>query len=220
MSSIILYHGGVAVGHSKDIDLRVNPSWIDITQFGDLTPQFLAGRSSWSIDATDVQWEGDVNFYITSSIALFARIEEDGMPLMMGEVYIERVDTIIHPISTRTIYNVQFVGHGALSRIAGINSDQIASSDRDTAIGFALSRTALELRRSTEEARLAGDRILAQTSYIPRLIKGNELQGILPHRLITDDNAGITTKVGTKKRSKTSDRKDLDETPRGFKIVP
>lgn len=205
--TLILFFGGQEVGISRDISLIFEPRQIDITSKDSPWPEFIPALPTWKIQANNIEWNGNPDQYMTSTIALLARIQDNmGGIIMEGNVIIEQSNSgglSNGPIS----YSATFRGQGALVKTDGVIDytpldsspwyirDNSIVTHRGEAIGFALSR---------------GEKVM------PR----NELNGMKINKISIDDNSIITTKAGTEEGTEDSDRGNSDTITKGFRIVP
>jgi len=216
MTTLEIFFEGRPVGVCHDARLKMERGdRIDITTRDSPFPEFIPGPPTWTIEAHDVQWDGNPVHYTASSEPLSLYISEDGRPMMEGQAFIQSMRHDTHPISTRLVYDVDFVGQGMLVRTDGLrpvmdrtplDNDSLwkfSSNDREVAIGFAIS--------ASEDVR----KQKAMREQLKQDIKGYE-----PTKLHLDDNIIITSDPRAKDRYEDPDPTDSDETPRGFKIVP
>lgn len=191
--TLILFFGGEEVGSCSDFSLELSyREPIEVTQIGDSFRQFAPSPPSWLIKATDIQWKGNPNDYFTSSIALIARMIQDEA-IVEGEVFIEEIEDGTDGVGI-IHHSATFRGQGA---IVSFGDRQIDRTPLDSIGGL---RPILLLERGDRVAPSGGFKI---------------------DKIFIDDNFTSTTPVvRPEKRSKATNRKDSDKTPRGFRIVP
>ena len=103
------------VAGCTDFSLNIHMNPIDVTQWGDMFPQFIAGPVSWDVQADNMQW-------LVDPMELFTRNDTHLQCLMAaedkkfcGDVMLERLETTACSFPYfRQTYDATFQGRGAL----------------------------------------------------------------------------------------------------------